>query len=473
MSNELQVYLLDPQEYAPETIAVAFAKTSRSPESFRQIASELNEAKSSEFNEKWVVGYGHSSVAEHAILHIAVENISRLATECLESNRLASYTEKSTRYQIWEAGAFFVPPELDRPQLRKKYIETCQTLLDTYQKFLPLVGAALKKGNPKRESESDPVYERRIRSMTSDVCRFLLPAAVLANVGMTINARALEHAITKMLSHPLLEVRRVGQSIKECAAGQLPTLLKYANADESSMKLKSNLRIANLPERNDLSWCNLVLSDPNAEDRILAACLYRFNNIDYTQAYTWIHTASSEEKNHLAQVIMQTEIRHSTPIRELEHADFTFDISLDQGAYYEVKRHRMLTLTPQPLTPTLGYAIPLVIQQAGLLETYCNCMDMVKEDYADLARFDPEIASYVIPNAFNRRFLLTSNLRSLLHFVKLRAAPNAHFSVRRLAQQISSSLSQELPSFAPYLRPCPQESTASIENENFYELQRR
>ena len=113
MTAERQIYLLDPMRLPPETIAVAFAKTSRSPESFRQIAAELTEEKSSEFHEKWVVGYGHASVAEHAMLHIAVENISRLAVESLESNRLASYTEKSTRYQKWGPEDFYVPAELD------------------------------------------------------------------------------------------------------------------------------------------------------------------------------------------------------------------------------------------------------------------------------------------------------------------------------------------------------------------------
>ena len=91
---------------------MAFAKTSRSPQSFREIAAELTEEKSAEFHEKWVVGYGHASVAEHAVLHVAVENISRLAVETLESNRLASYTEKSTRYQKWGPDDFFTPPEL-------------------------------------------------------------------------------------------------------------------------------------------------------------------------------------------------------------------------------------------------------------------------------------------------------------------------------------------------------------------------
>ena len=119
MTHQRQIYLLDPQEFSPETIAVTFAKTSRSPESFREIAAELTEAKSAEFNEKWVVGYGHSSVAEHAVLHIALENISRLAVENLESNRLASYTEKSTRYQTWSGEAFFMPAELDNHPLRE------------------------------------------------------------------------------------------------------------------------------------------------------------------------------------------------------------------------------------------------------------------------------------------------------------------------------------------------------------------
>ena len=118
MKHERTIYLLDPQVLPPETIAVTFAKTSRSPESFRQIAAELTDEKSSEFNEKWVVGYGHSSVAEHAVLHIAVENISRLAVETLESNRLASYTEKSTRYQTWDADAFLIPPELEKSSFR-------------------------------------------------------------------------------------------------------------------------------------------------------------------------------------------------------------------------------------------------------------------------------------------------------------------------------------------------------------------
>src|SRR5512144_122565 len=129
---ERQIYLLSPRELSPETIAVAFAKTSRSPESFRDIAAGLTDEKSAEFHDKWVVGYGHASVAEHAVLHLALENISRLAIESIESNRLASYTEKSTRYQVFDRDAYYTPSKIAASQYAGVYRDTIHLLFDTY-----------------------------------------------------------------------------------------------------------------------------------------------------------------------------------------------------------------------------------------------------------------------------------------------------------------------------------------------------
>ena len=39
--NNRQIYLLSPKSLSPETIAVTFAKTSRSAQSFREIAAEF------------------------------------------------------------------------------------------------------------------------------------------------------------------------------------------------------------------------------------------------------------------------------------------------------------------------------------------------------------------------------------------------------------------------------------------------
>src|SRR5512143_2028081 len=270
---ERQIYLLSPRELSPEPIAVAFAKTSRSPESFREIAAGLTEEKSAQFHEKWVVGYGHASVAEHAVLHLAFENVSRLAIECIESNRLASYTEKSTRYQKWSTDNFFVPPELDEHPLHSEYIAVCRELFQTYADSLEPVKALVMARAQRRPGESDEAMDRRLRSQYVDVCRFLLPAASLANVGMTANARVLESVIRKMLSHPLAEVREIGEQVKAVARAEVPTLVKYADAVPYLSETVDDLshRSAMIPAAQAGVACKLVDYDPGGEKKVLGA----------------------------------------------------------------------------------------------------------------------------------------------------------------------------------------------------------
>src|SRR5512137_997316 len=147
--SKREIYLLSPKQLSPETIALAFAKTSRSPESFRDIVAELSDEKSAQFHERWVVGYGHASVAEHAVLHIAFENVSRLAVETIESNRLASYTEKSTRYQTWDVGRFHVPTELAGTPQEALYLRTCELLFTAYREAVERVAGVVRRACPR------------------------------------------------------------------------------------------------------------------------------------------------------------------------------------------------------------------------------------------------------------------------------------------------------------------------------------
>ena len=224
----MRVYPLDPQELTQEQIAVTFAMTSRRPEAFDEIGKLVSETKAAEFNEKWVVGYGHASVAEHAVLHLAVEDISRLVCDDLEDNRLASYTEKSSRYQVLDQGSYHVPEELRGHALERTYVEACDALFDCYQRLIERTLEHLPSENPRRDGERDGAYRLRLRRIATDHCRFVLPASTLTNVGVTINARALEHAITKLLSSPLAEARQLGRRLKEEGQQNAPTLVKYA-----------------------------------------------------------------------------------------------------------------------------------------------------------------------------------------------------------------------------------------------------
>lgn len=457
-----KIYLLSPKELSPEVIAVTFAKTSRSPLTFREIADELSDESSAEFHEKWVVGYGHASVAEHAVLHIAIEDISRLAIECIESNRLASYTEKSTRYQKWDSGAFVTPPELDGHPLRDEYQKTVKNLFQTYADSLVPTRALVMERNPRRENESDEAWDRRIRSRYVDACRFLLPAASFANVGMTANARVLENAIRKMLSHPLEEVRQIGEEIKSAAQGEVPTLVKYANSVPYLVETEKRFSSLSQPhtEQGDAPnfFCELVDHDSDAETNILAAVLYRFGEMTFAQAREYINAQSDSERAQLAEDLLGSLSRYDVPLRELEYSNYTFDLIMDQGAYFEFKRHRMMTQTPQRLTVNLGYVTPSLLTEAGFGSRYAAAMDEVIEVYQKFAAFSPEVAAYLVPNGFNRRVLATFNLREAYHFCQLRAAKNAHFSIRAVARKIFAEIENLNPYLTKYMR-MPEDET--------------
>ncbi len=475
MPRSRDVYLLDPQVHSPETIAVAFAKTSRSPESFQKIANELTAESSASFNEKWVVGYGHSSVAEHAVLHIAVENISRLAVECLESNRLASYTEKSTRYQKWNSDDFHIPQEFLDPSSRDLYVDTCRMLFNLYEEFLPVVIDTLTRDYVDIPGETPARKERVILTAAGDVCRFLLPVSAFANVGMTINARALEHAITKMLSHPLHEVRELGKEIKGISSETLPTLLKYANEQPSLMEtgdfFSTQLGKITFPDKTaPIPGARLVEMDPHLEEKILLPTIIRYSGCTYAQAIDIYKSLDQISREEFLKQIIGNLADHEIPIRELEYGNLTFEVILDEGAYLELKRHRMMTQTPAPFTPRYGYSIPLTIQKAGLLDKYTRGMELVEKAYNSLLPISQSAAAYVLPNAYNRLVLLQMNFRSLYHFLSLRSASNAHFSMRRIAQQMADQVKKASPLLSRYLKVNCDETASGIEKQYFFRV---
>jgi thymidylate synthase ThyX len=125
---------------------------------------------------------------------------------------------------------------------------------------------------------------------------------------------------------------------------------------------------------------------------------------------------------------------------------------MDQGAYYEFKRHRLMTQTPQNLSTNLGYATPTLIKEAEFETGYTEAMEAATETYQKLAAFDPHLAAYLVPNGFNRRVLATFNLRQAYHLCQLRAAKNAHFSIRRIARKIYTELEGVHPLLTKYMR---------------------
>ena len=424
MQTERRVYPLDNKELTEEQIAVVFAMTSRSPEPFDEIATKVSEERAAGFHERWVLDYGHASVAEHAIVHLAVENISRLACDTLEDNRLASYTEKSSRYQIIDREAFYVPVELNvYPVLKGWYIRTCQSLFDTYHELLKSCISMLREKIPTDDEETDRAYDLRIRRMATDGCRAVLPASTLTNVGMTANARSLEHAISKLLSSHLMEIRSIGADILDEGRSVTPTLIKYA---QENPFLQAHARTEQHVPVPETSFHVVADFDPDAERKIASAILYRKMGYHYREDW---HMDRSTSMKVIEEALDGIGPHDSLP-REFEMADYTFVFTMDYGALREFRRHRMQTYIAQPLTIAHGLHVPPVVRDAGLedqLRVATNQVDVILHEINDVL---PQIGQYLVTHGHLQQILTKMNIRECYHFFKLRTSARAHESIR-------------------------------------------
>ena len=462
-SHPRRVYPLSPKELTEEQLAVVFAMTSRRPEPFDEIADQVSQEKAADFHERWVLGYGHASVAEHAIIHMAVENVSRLACDSLEDNRLASYTEKSSRFQVLPQGYWHLPVELyGHPALTDLYITTCDYLFETYGVMIDRTLAHLRAVRPQVDDERDSAYNLRLRREAIDSCRFLLPAATLTNVGVTMNARVMEHAISKLISSDLSEERDLGEELKAEGRRITPTLIKYAERSEYIVASREQQAIWSAPLRDDCgdgTEVSLVHHDPQAEVKLAAALLYRLAGVPYSEV---LHRAEGMDPEDRQQVIASCLKKlgpHDPPLRELEVVDYTFELVMDYGAYREFKRHRIQTYLPQPLTVANGYVTPPLLEEAGLGDEFGKAMERVDGAFRQVCEKLPLVAQYLVTHAHKRRILSKMNLRECYHLFKLRTQPQAHFSIRgpveeamRLAVGVHPELFRHL---EPQLRSVP------------------
>ncbi len=246
--------------------------------------------------------------------------------------------------------------------------------------------------------------------------------------------------------------------------------MKYADANEYAVETIKQLEGQRPKVKGQTSdWCALIDYDKDGEKKILAAALYRFDEIPYANALTYVKSLKKKEREALAETLLGKLGKYDTPLRELEYSIYTFDLVMDQGAYAEFKRHRMMTQTPQRLTTRLGWTTPLLITEAGFGSRYEAAMEAASNMYEKLHAFNPDVAHYVVPNGFNRRVLAQFNLREAFAFCQLRTAANAHFSIRRVAQKIYEDISRVHPLLSKYMK-LREETWQSVEEKFFSKI---
>jgi len=436
-------------------------------QSFDQSQSALNTEKAKKFYSKWLAMYGDDSIAELSGIHIAVENISVLATKSIEDRRIGiSPLEKSTRYVRFDDKVdgkyqYYRDPEVIASKYGAAYITTLDLMFETYSTLLEPMSEYFRNKFPKPEDVSDTAYATSIRAKACDTLRGLLPAATLTNMGFLANGRAVEYLLTKMYATPLTEVKEIAKEIHaesqsfignfverlETESG-IQNLDYYTELEKSSWKLGEEFRY-DKPTKLNNRYVHMTEYDKDGESKIIASTLFQATNLPYESLLQKSYSMSPKQKGEIIDnIIGLRKARWNRPPKSFEEIYYSFEILSDMGAYKDLMRHRVLSSYKQLFTTELGYLVPAEIIEAGFEKQYSSPMDLADNLYQMMKTDFPFQAQYLTGHGHLLRWRLKMNLREAYHLCELRSSPQGHPSYRLIAQEIYKLIESVHPTLA-------------------------
>ncbi|MCC7570246.1 FAD-dependent thymidylate synthase [Candidatus Micrarchaeota archaeon] len=397
--------------------------------------------KAVKFMDKWVLGYGHSSVAEGAVTGVGIEGISILTTKYIETARLCSFIEKSTRYVHFDRNSFYKPKKIESSKFSKDYDYIIDLLFTTYEDLHEPVLEYVKKATEQDKQINEKAWIRACEARRFDAVRYLLPAATKTSFGWTVNARELAHTIQKLKSYPLEETQEIGDMLVLEGKKVLPSLLKYADKNEYLENRETALnKYFELNSEEKKGYNDVKLVDPIPEDEfsnvLIASLIYKNSVLSYSEAMEKTKKMNYREKIDIFNKVIEDMGTHDMPPREFENINFLWDITIDYGAFRDIQRHRIVSQSEQLLTTFLGYETPEDIVNAECSNEYSKAMDTADKVFKDIFQEMPYYAQYVVPLGYRKRVLMATNFRELHHIIKIRSTPHGHISYRNIVQKM-------------------------------------
>ncbi|PIN84784.1 MAG: thymidylate synthase [Candidatus Diapherotrites archaeon CG11_big_fil_rev_8_21_14_0_20_37_9] len=426
--------------------------------------------KAEEFYDRVLVGYGDDSVAELGGAHIACENVSNIVSKILEDSRIGiSPLEKSTRYVYFdkkiEGEYLYVrEPGIMESKYADEYIETCDSLFDSYSRLIEPTKKWLMEKFPQDSETSDRAYGSTIRAKACDILRGFLPASTKTNVGLFGNGRSLEFLIIKMHSSELAEARDVAKEMQTELMKVMPSFVKRATGKYGDPTInflaKTKIGMGTLSEKlfsgeNSPFSEEVTLTDydKDAENKVIAAALYPFTDVSFETIKKKVKAMDKEEKIAVInEYIGKRENRRHKPGRGFEHTFYEFDLACNYASYRDLHRHRVLTQQRQDLGTTLGFDLPPEMKELGIDKEFSEKMLLAKKTNEKIKSEMPKQSQYVVPFAYRIRWSNYLNLRELYHLVELRSTIHGHPDYRRIVLKMFDEVNKVHPRLVEHMK---------------------
>lgn len=133
-----------------------------------------------------------------------------------------------------------------------------------------------------------------------------------------------------------------------------------------------------------------------------------------------------------------------------EHGSITFGTSLiSRISTHQLVRHRIASYTQQSQRYTNSVTLspvipPKVKQNEKTLEVFKEATDLSMQAYDKLMKMGvpKEDARYVLPHSMESNIIVTMNMRSVGHFIKLRGGEGAQWEIIELAELLKDTIKE-------------------------------
>jgi thymidylate synthase ThyX len=421
----MRIYVHD--ELPPETSAMLQALYSRSDASVEDHLERVRERGPDRFMSSYYVGYGHASIGDCGYTTLFVEDVSLLACKAVQDNPLFSGQETSTRYIDFSQRRVVDPvgTEASRRILNR--------WIDFYASAEPRLRASLSALLTRPDKASETTWSKAIAARAFDILRGFLPAGVTSQTAWTTNLRqAQEHGL-RLATHPLPEVRAVGERCLGLMRDQYPNSFGHKVSDDEIAYLR----------------------------RVGAAEAYLTPDPSRDEAFACVAEVNVERLHREAGELLRTRPRKAALPKSLgRYGRYECRFTLDFGSFRDLQRHRG-GLCPMPLlTDVLGLH-PWYLEQLSpelrkealaLLSVQAAAIDELRG--SAVSEMDLQ---YFQPLGMKVQAELHYDLPQMVYVAELRSGKAVHPTLRAIAWDMAQSLEILHPDMALYVDRSPDE----------------
>ncbi len=344
---------------------------------------------------------------------LVLENTSGLVAQKIE--RLVPGAE----IEVPDIPSVFIPERLV-PDAEKEYRSKTDTLLGLYAK---LVAGLAKRGISTQEA-------RRHASLA-------LPVAASRKITVEADDPNLEELVLALLNDPLAEAQAAGANLFSQALRAKSKSFK--NADEpvkrqvgSGIKALANEYLSenNIGEQPPVQ---LTAAWPRNELDLVPEMLYEHSNLPLNILRDRVASWPIDRKLSVFEKYMENQ---AGPV--LERVHYSWDIQSSYSVFRELQTHASEALEIQPLTPRYGFAMPELIEEAGLSDTFEKCFDLSLALFSALQSAGHQAdAQYATLSGHSQRWKMTQNATQAISLIKLvGTSPEAQKTLEQMRLEI-------------------------------------